>query len=185
LITTRTFIFKPATCIHHLLNRNLLHHLKSSIVDGNALHAASVLVAQAAFNHRTPLRLSFLSQTCCFSYLAKLVMSSGLLQQFILSQLLTILYPYADKCRRIVAPIHLPSLDSVLVSLMCRTRTPCIYSSIPPGDSSGWTWVYSLQKYSENALMMKRFEPAGKTPNGSLLFPAKVQAFRNTKQWIR
>jgi hypothetical protein len=122
---------------------------ESSIVDGNALHAASVLVAQAAFQSpNTSAAILPLPNIMLFLYLAKLVMSSGLLQQFILSQLLTILYP-CDKCRRLGPnPSTVSGFRSCILNVSNKNSLVST-SNPPPGDSSGWTWVYSLQKYSE------------------------------------
>jgi hypothetical protein len=76
------------------------------IVDGNAVSAASLLVAQAAFQTNNPqASLLPLPNIMLFLYLAKLVISTGCQQLFNLSQVLTILYPYADSCEKDWAPI--------------------------------------------------------------------------------
>jgi hypothetical protein len=155
---------------------------ESSIVDGNALHAASVLVAQAAFQSpNTSAAILPLPNIMLFLYLAKLVMSSGLLQQFILSQLLTILYPYADKCEKDWAPI--PSTVSGFRSCILNVSNKnSLVSTLPIPtpetlpDGHGYTPFRSILRH---ALMMKRFEPAEtKDPKWkSLVSSKKFQAF--------
>jgi hypothetical protein len=65
-----------------------------NFVNGNVVVAASVLVSQAAF--QTPHVLNKilpLPNIMLYLYLAKLIISSGLLQQYNLSKVLSILYP--------------------------------------------------------------------------------------------
>jgi hypothetical protein len=79
---------------------------KRNFVNGNVVVAASVLVSQAAF--QTPHvvnKILPLPNIMLFLYLAKLIISSGLLQQYNLSKVLSILYPYADKNQEDWAPI--------------------------------------------------------------------------------
>jgi hypothetical protein len=88
---------------------------EKNFVGGNVVVAASVLVSQAAF--QTPHlvnKILPLPNIMLFLYLAKLIISSGLLQQYNLSKVLSILYPYADKNQEDWAPYHVPFLDSGL-----------------------------------------------------------------------
>jgi hypothetical protein len=73
---------------------------------GNVVVAASVLVSQATFQRPHVVNKNLpLPNLMLFLYLAKLIISSGLLQQYNLSKVLSILYPYADKNQEDWAPI--------------------------------------------------------------------------------
>jgi hypothetical protein len=130
---------------------------KRNFVKGNVV-VASVLVSQAAF--QTPHvvnKILPLPNIMLFLYLAKLIISSGLLQQYNLSKVLSILYPYADKNQEDWAPI--PCTICGFRSLVLNVSNSSSLVSILPipspvtlPDGHGYTPFRSILKH---ALMMK------------------------------
>ena len=132
------------------------------MVDGNPVLAASLLVARALFQTHTISPQSFLPlpNIMLFLYLAKLVISSGTLQQHNLSRLLSILYPYAVTCEPDWAPM--PTTISGFRSRILNVSNSNSMVSILPipspetlPDGHGYT---PFRNILSHALMMKKFE---------------------------
>jgi hypothetical protein len=134
---------------------------KSHMVAGNAALAASVVVTQALFQTSvlsdTPLPVA---NVMLFLYLAKLVISTGQLQQGNLSKVLQILYPYAEKCESSWAPM--PCTVSGFTSRITNVTNSNSLVSILPipcpetlTDGHGYT---PFREVLTHALMMKKFE---------------------------
>ena len=134
------------------------------MVNGEAVLAASVLVAQALF--QTPGDMSVatlpLPNIMLFLYLAKLVLSSGGLPQHNLSKVLAILYPFAVKCEPEWAPLPVtvsgfqsrilnPSNSNSMMTIL-PIPTP---ETLP--DGHGYTPFRAILRH---ALMMIQFDPA-------------------------
>jgi hypothetical protein len=90
---------------------------KRNFVNGNVVVAASVLVSQAAFQtpHHVVNKILPLLNIMLFLYLAKLIISSGLLHQYNLSKVLSILRTQI-RTRKTGPPYHVPFLVSDLSS---------------------------------------------------------------------
>lgn len=158
---------------------------KGHITQGNALLAASVLVAQAAF--QTPMPSSSmlpLPNIMLFLYLSKLVMSSGLSQQFHLAKVLAILYPYADSKEKSWAPI--PCTVSGFRSKISNVSNSNSLVSILPipspetlPDGHGYT---PFRNILSHALMLNKFLPTEtKDPKWqSLVSCEKFKPFLNS-----
>ena len=135
---------------------------KSHMVAGNPLLAASVVVTQALLQTSlvtvTPLPVANVK---LFLYLAKLVISTGKLQQGNLSKVLQILCPYAEKCETSWAPIPctVPGFTSRITNV---TNSNSLVSILPiPSpetlpDGHGYT---PFRDILTHALMMKNFDP--------------------------
>jgi hypothetical protein len=143
---------------------------KSHMVAGNPLLAASVVVTQALLQTSpvtvTPLPVANVK---LFLYLAKLVISTGKLQQGNLSKVLQILCPYAEKCETSWAPIPctVPGFTSRITNV---TNSNSLVSILPiPSpetlpDGHGYT---PFRDILTHALMMKNLTPLKrKIPNG-------------------
>ena len=133
------------------------------LVNGNAVVAASGLVTQAAFQTPNgPPSLLPIPNIMLFLYLARLVMSSGLIQQHYLSKLLLILYPYVDRCQENWAPM--PCTVSGFRSQILNVSNSNSLVSILPipspetlPDGHGYT---PLREILKHAFMMKKFGPS-------------------------
>jgi hypothetical protein len=134
---------------------------KNHMISGEAVLAASVVVSQALFQtphlSHSPLPVA---NVMLFLYLAKLVISTGELQQGNLSKVLQILYPYAEKCESTWAPM--PSTVSGFTSRISNVTNSNSLVSILPipcpetlPDGHGYT---PFRQILNHALMMKRFE---------------------------
>ncbi len=135
---------------------------KSHMVAGNPLLAASVVVTQALLQTSvvavTPLPVANVK---LFLYLAKLVISTGKLQQGNLSKVLQILCPYAEKCETSWAPIPctVPGFTSRITNV---TNSNSLVSILPiPSpetlpDGHGYT---PFRDILTHALMMKKCAP--------------------------
>jgi hypothetical protein len=102
-----------------------------------------------------------LASAMLFLYLAKLVISTGELQQGNLSKVLQILYPYAEKCESSWAPT--PSTVSGFISRITNVTNSNSLVSILPipcpetlPDGHGYTPFHEILRH---VLMMKTFEP--------------------------
>jgi hypothetical protein len=136
---------------------------RNQMVSGEVWTAASILVKQSAF--QTPdvaQDMLPVPNIMLFLYLARLVMSSGLTQQHILSKLLLILYPFADSSQKNWAP--LPCTVSGFRSRFLNVSNSNSLVSILPiptpetlPDGHGYT---PLRNILEHAFMMEKFEAA-------------------------
>jgi hypothetical protein len=144
----------------------------ASFIDAQALFQTSSLISTA------PLPLP---NIMLFLYLAKLVLSSGRLEQESLPKLLLILYPYAEKSESSWAPM--PCTVSGFTSRITNvTNSNSLVSILPiPSpetlpDGHGYT---PFREILRHALMMKTFEPQEtKDPKWkSLASSQKFQAF--------
>jgi hypothetical protein len=155
---------------------------RNQIVVGNAWSAASILVKQAAFQTTiVPVEMLPVPNIMLFLYLARLVMSSGLIQQHYLSKLLLILYPFADSSQKNWAP--LPCTESGFRSCFLNVSNSNALVSILPipipetlPDGHGYT---PLRNILEHAFMMEKFDPVDtKDPKWhSLASSEKFQGF--------
>ena len=108
---------------------------KSHMVAGNPLLAASVVVTQALLQTSlvtvTPLPVANVK---LFLYLAKLVISTGKLQQGNLSKVLQIICPYAEKCETSWAPLPctVPGFTSRLTNVTNSNPLLSILPIPPP-----------------------------------------------------
>ncbi len=135
---------------------------KSHMVAGNPLLAASVVVTQALLQTSlvtvTPLPVANVK---LFLYLAKLVISTGKLQQGNLSKVLQILCPYAEKYETSWAPIPctVPGFTSRITNV---TNSNSLVSILPiPSpetlpDGHGYT---PFRDILTHALMMEKIDP--------------------------
>jgi hypothetical protein len=131
------------------------------IIDGNVLLAASVLVAQAAFQN--PMNGSGIlpvTNIMLFLYLAKLVMSAtGELQQHNIAKVLSILQPYANLVETGWSPIPC-TVSGFRSTILNVSNTNSLVSILPiPApetlpDGHGYTPFRSILSH---ALMMKTF----------------------------
>jgi hypothetical protein len=148
----------PTTCA---ISRSGIELFKSHMVAGNALLAASVIVAQALF--QTPGAIDTqlpVANVMLFLYLAKLVISTGKLQQGNLSKVLQILYPYAEQCESSWGPM--PCTVSGFSSKITNVTNSHSLVSILPipspqtlDDGHGYT---PFREVLTHALMMKTFD---------------------------
>jgi hypothetical protein len=133
-----------------------------NIVDGNALLAASVLISRACFQSPSiSASVLPLPNIMLFLYIAKLVMSLGTLQQYNLSRVLSILYPYVAKYHTDWIPI--PCTVSGFRSRILNVSNSNSLVSILPipsmetlHDGHGYTPFRDILRH---ALMMKIFRP--------------------------
>lgn len=154
----------------------------SHMVNGNAVYAASVIVAQALF--QTPLLAASplpVSNVMLFLYLSKLVISTGHLQQGNLSKVLQILYPYAERSESSWAP--LPCTVSGFMSRITNVTNQNSLVSILPipnpetlSDGHGYT---PFREILTHTLMMNSFEDqSSRDPKWqSLAMSDKFQSF--------
>jgi hypothetical protein len=159
---------------------------KSHMVHGEAVRAASVIVAQSLFQTSqlsdSPLPVA---NVMLFLYLAKLVFSTGKLQQGNLSKVLQILYPYADKWESAWAPM--PSTVSGFTSRITNVTNSNAMVSILPipspetlPDGHGYT---PFREILNHALMIKMFE-AHETKDPKWQSLASSKKFKNFLQHI-
>jgi hypothetical protein len=119
---------------------------KRNFIDGNVVLAAYVLVSQAAFQSpHIMIKILPLPHIMLFLYLAKLIISSGVLKQYNLSKVLSILYTYDDKCQEDWAPI--PCTISGFRSLILNFSLKFV--GVYPAYSKScysprWAWLYTL-----------------------------------------
>ena len=134
---------------------------RKKIVQGNVLEAASLLVSQAAFQSTNLFNTNLpLPNIMLFLHLGKLVISSGLLDQYNLAKVLSILYPYADSCQQDWSPV--PCTIAGFRSLFLNVSNSNSLVSILPipvpislPDGHCYT---PFQCILEHALMMKQFK---------------------------
>jgi hypothetical protein len=151
---TRPALIEPQTTA----NRFAKHMLS-----GEALAAASILVAQAAFQTSSPVpALLPLPNVMLFLYLAKLVLSTGRLELINLAKVLSIFAPYALQSEKEWAPV--PCTVSGFRSMILNVSNSNSLVSILPipipetlPDGHGYTPFRSIL---EHALMMNTFDPA-------------------------
>jgi hypothetical protein len=158
---------------------------KQHMVAGNALVAASLLVEEASFQAmNTRETLLPVSNIMLFLYLARLVFSSGLIQQGHLSQVLLILYPHLEKCQPDWGPI--PCTVSGFRSCFLNVSNSNSFKSILPiplpetlSDGHGYT---PLREILSHAFMMEKFDPIAAQDKKlqSLASSCKFKAFIGT-----
>lgn len=120
------------------------------IVQGKTLVAASFLVAQAAFQTTaTPKTILPLPNIMLFLSLAKLVLSTGRLQLYNLSKVLSILYPYAHKLEKEWAPIPC-TVSGFRSCILNVSNSNSLMSILPiplPDTVGRWSRIHPIAKY--------------------------------------
>jgi hypothetical protein len=139
-----------------------LPSFKQNLVSGNAMMGVSMLVAQACYQAVKPPKTNLpLRNITLVLYLSKLVISTGRLRLGGLSQVISILYPYADHLEKQWAP--LPCTVSGFRSCILNVSNSNSLVSILPiphpealPDGHGYTLLRNIM---EHALMLKKFKP--------------------------
>ena len=133
------------------------------MVMGDAVAAASLLVARAALQNSTPTSsLIPLPNIMLFLYLAKLVLSTGRLELTNLAKVLSILVPYVNIGEKEWAPVPctVPDFRSMILNVSNSNSLVSIVPIPTPEvlpDGHGYS---PFRTILEHALMMTTFDPA-------------------------